>query len=126
MRFEKYYITDKNGNSNCLIRSLCRIYNKEYEEVFNELCSLAKELKYESFNDIEVFEAYMKKHNTFKIDYGKDKKIKELDLNNGNYIVFCYDKKDWYHIVNIENNVLYDKENDSLELYVISIYKLEK
>ena len=65
----------------------------------------------------------MKKHNTFKIDYGKDKKIKELDLNNGNYIVFCYDKKDWYHIVNIENNVLYDKENDSLELYVISIYK---
>ena len=126
MRFEEYYITDKDGNSNCLIRSLCRIYNKKYEEVFNELCSLAKELKYESFNDIEVFEAYMKKHNTFKIDYGKDKKIKELDLNNGNYIVFCYDKKDWYHIVNIENNVLYDKENDSLELYVISIYKLEK
>lgn len=123
MRFEEYYITDKDGNSNCLIRSLCRIYNKEYEEVFNELWSLAKELKYESFNDIEIFEAYMKKHNTFKIDYGKDKKIKELDLNNGNYIVFCYDKKDWYHIVNIENNVLYDKENDSLELYVISIYK---
>lgn len=123
MRFEEYYITDKEGNSNCLIRSLCRIYNKEYEEVFNELCSLAKELKCENFNDIEVFEAYMKKHNTFKIDYGKDKKIKELDLNNGNYIVFCYDKKDWYHIVNIENNVLYDKENDSLELYVISIYK---
>ena len=126
MRFEKYYITDKNGNSNCLIRSLCRIYNKEYEEVFGDLCSLAKELKYDSFNDIEVFKDYMKKHNTFKIDYGKDKKIKELDLNNGNYIVFCYDKKDWYHIVNIENNVLYDKENDTLELYVISIYKLEK
>lgn len=126
MRFEKYYITDKNGNSNCLIRSLCRIYNKEYEEVFGDLCSLAKELKCENFNDIEVFETYMKRHNTFKIDYGKDKKIKELDLNNGNYIVFCYDKKDWYHIVNIENNVLYDKENDSLELYVISIYKLEK
>ena len=92
MRFEKYYITDKNGNSNCLIRSLCRIYNKEYEEVFGDLCSLAKDLK----------------------------------LEDGNYIVFAFDKKDWYHIVNIENNVLYDRANDSLELYVISIYKLEK
>lgn len=123
MKFEKYYITDKNGNSNCLIRSLCRIYNKEYEEVFGDLCSLAKELKCENFNDIEVFETYMKKHNTFKIDYGKDIKIKDLKLEDGNYIVFAFDKKDWYHIVNIENNVLYDSEDDSLELYVISIYK---
>ena len=126
MRFEEYYITDKEGNSNCLIRSLCRIYNKEYEEVFNELCSLAKELKCENFNDIEVFETYMKKHNTFKIDYGKDIKIKDLNLENGNYIVFAFNKKDWYHIVNIENNVLYDRADDSLELYAISIYKLEK
>lgn len=123
MRFEEYYITDKEGNSNCLIRSLCRIYNKEYEEVFGDLCSLAKELKCENFNDIEVFETYMKKHNTFKIDYGKDIKIKDLKLEDGNYIVFAFDKKDWYHIVNIENNVLYDSEDDSLELYVISIYK---
>ena len=68
----------------------------------------------------------MKKHNTFKIDYGKDIKIKDLKLEDGNYIVFAFDKKDWYHIVNIENNVLYDRANDSLELYVISIYKLEK
>lgn len=123
MRFEKYYITDKNGNSNCLIRSLCRIYNKEYEEVFGDLCSLAKELKCENFNDIEVFETYMKKHNTFKIDYGKDIKIKDLKLEDGNYIVFAFDKKDWYHIINIENNILYDIADDSLELYVISIYK---
>lgn len=36
---------------------------------------------------------------------------------------YITDKKDWYHIVNIENNVLYDSEDDSLELYVISIYK---
>ena len=59
MTFKELYITDKKGKSNCLLRSLCKILNKEYDDVYNGLCKVAKELNYSSFNDIEVFEKYM-------------------------------------------------------------------
>ena len=48
---------------------------------------------------------------------------KELSLDNGSYIVFCYDKHEFYHMVTIIDNTLYDKEDSSLELYVIRLYK---
>ena len=76
-----------------------------------------------SFNDIEVFEEYMKRRNIIPIDYGKDIKIKDLDLDNGLYIVFCWDKKEIYHMVPIINNTLYDRNSDSMELYVITLYR---
>lgn len=123
MKFKEYYIESKNGKSNCVVRSFCKLYNKSYDEIFNELCNLAEKLHISSFNEIEVFEKYMDNHNIYKIEYGKENKIKDLKLDNGNYIVFCYDKKDYYHMVTIIDNVLYDKNSDSLDLYVISIYK---
>lgn len=123
MKFSEFYISNSEGKSNCVIRSLCKMYDKEYEEVYNELCDIAKELNCESFNDIEVFETYMKRRNTTKLDYGKDIKIKDLELDDGKYIIFCFDKKDYYHMVPIIDNVLFDKDNSSLELYIISIYK---
>ena len=125
MKFSKYYICDNEGKSNCVIRSLSKIYNKEYDDVYNELCNVSKKLKCNSFNDIEVFEYYMKKHNTNPIDYGKNIKIKDLKLNNGKYIVFSYDKKDFYHMVPIIDNVIYDKDDKCLELYTIKIYEVE-
>ena len=123
MVFSYYYISSKEGKSNCVIRSLCKIFNEKYDNVYNELCSVAKELNCESFNDIEVFETYMKRRNTNAIDYGKDLKLKDLILENGKYLVFCWDKNDFYHMVSIIDNVLYDKDETSLELYTITIYK---
>ena len=123
MKFEEYYITDANGKSNCVIRSFCKIYNMEYNDVANELLSISKELN-KDFNDIETFEELMNRHNTKKIDYGKDLLIKDLTLDNEKYIIFCYDKKDFYHMVPIINNTIYDYNSDSLNLYVISIYKV--
>ena len=76
-----------------------------------------------SFNDIEVFEEYMKRRNTLAINYGKDLKIKDLSLDNSTYIILCWDKKDFYHMITIINNTLYDRTDESLELYVITIYK---
>lgn len=38
MIFKDFYISDKNGKSNCVIRSLSKILNKEYEDVYNGLC----------------------------------------------------------------------------------------
>ena len=44
MTFKEFYISDNDGKSNCVIRSLCKILNKEYEEVYNGLCEISKEL----------------------------------------------------------------------------------
>ena len=122
MKFEEFYISDKNGKSNCVIRSLCKILNKEYDEVYSELCEISNKLNCSSFNDIEVFEMYMKNNNIFKINYEKDGLVKNLKLDNGLYIVFCYDKKDYYHMIPIINNVIYDKDDNCMNLYIISIY----
>ena len=123
MKFEEFYISNSEGKSNCVIRSLCKVYNTSYDDTYNELCDITKELNASSFNDIEVFEEYMKRRNTIAIQYGKDMMIKDLKLENGKYLVLCWDKKDFYHMVPIMDNTLYDKDNRSLDLYVIKIYK---
>ena len=122
MKYEKFYIESNNGYTNCVIRSFCKLYNKSYDDVYTELMELTKELKADNYNDIIVFETYMERHNTFKIESAKIK-VKDLELDNGEYIVFFYDKKDFYHMIPIINNTIYDKNKDSLELYVIDIYK---
>ena len=126
MEFKKFYLCNKEGKSNCVIRSLCKIFNEEYDKVYNDLCALAKKINCKSFNDIEVFEEYMKKRNTVAIKCGKNLKIKDLNLENGKYLVFCWDKKDFYHMVSLIDNILYDKDSKSLELYSIKVYKKEE
>ena len=123
MKFKEFYISDKNEKSNCVIRSLCKILNKEYDDVYNGLCDVVKELNCSSFNDIPVFEKYMEYNNIIKIDYCDEIKVKDLKIDNFSYIVFCYDKKEFYHMIPIINNVIYDKNSDCMDLYVISIYK---
>ena len=122
MKYSEYFISNKEGKSNCVIRSFCKLYNQEYDVVFNELVELAHELNHNSFNDVEVFEEYMRRHNTIEIE-SKETKIKDLELDSGNYIVFCYDKKDYYHMITIIDNTIYDKTDECLDLYVIKVYK---
>ena len=42
MTFKEFYIVDKDGKSNCVVRSLCKILNKEYDDVYNNLAKLQK------------------------------------------------------------------------------------
>ena len=123
MTFKEFYISGKNDKSNCVIRSLCKILNKEYDDVYNDLLKIAKKLNCASFNDVPVFEKYMEDNNIIKINYDDEIKVKDLKIDDGSYIIFCYDKKDFYHMISIINNVIYDKNNDCMNLYVITIYK---
>ena len=68
----------------------------------------------------------MKRHNTFKLDKYEGELIRNLRLDNNSYIIFCYDKKDFFHMVPVINNTLYDRTNESLELYPIKIYQKKK
>ena len=123
MIFKDFYISDKNGKSNRVIRSLCKILNKEYNDIYNDLCKIAEDLKCDSFNDIPVFEKYMEDNNIIKINRDEDIKVKDLKIDNGSYIVFCYDKKEFYHMISIIDNNIYDKNSDCMDLYVISVYR---
>ena len=123
MKYIEYNLTDENGKSNCVIRTFSKIFNKSYKEVLNDLIDTAKELGCESFNDIPVFEKYMEINGITKETVEGDIKVKDLVLDEGTYVVFCYDKKDFYHMIPIIDNTVYDKHDDSLELYVISLYK---
>ena len=122
MKYEYYYAEDNNKKSNCIIRTFCKLFNKEYDAVKQELINIAKELNYETYSEIEVFEKYLNDKNYIKIEH-KEEQIKNLKLENGKYAVFCYDKKDYYHMLAIINNTVYDKIEDNLNLYTITIYK---
>ena len=65
----------------------------------------------------------MSNNNTYYVEDIKDIKIKDLILDNSSYIVLCWDKNDYYHMVPIIDNILYDKDNNSLDLYVLKLYK---
>lgn len=123
MTFKEFYISDKNGKSNCVIRSLCKILNKEYDYIYSDLCKIARDLKNDSYNDVPVFEKYMEDNNIFKISCEENIKVKDLKIDNNSYIVFCYDKKDYYHMIPIISDTIYDRNSDCLNLYVISIYR---
>ena len=115
-----------NSEGNCIIRSFSKLYNTNPIDIYNELESIKNELNKDNTNDIEVFEEYMKRRNTNKIDKYKDIQVKDLVLDNNSYIVFCCDKKDWYHLIPIIDNTVYDKTSNCLDLYVISIYRREE
>ncbi len=123
MKFIEYNITNNDGKSNCVIRSFCKMFNESYNDVYDELCQIQKELNCENYNDVEVFETFMKNHNVDPINYGKDIKVKDLNLDSGSYIVFCWNKDNFYHMLPIIDNVVYDKDDKSMELYTISLYK---
>ena len=123
MKYKEFYISDVNGKSNCIIRTFSKLFNKDYEQVQNELIKISKKLGYDSYAEIEVFEDYLKQKNYSIINIDNDIKIKDLNLEPGSYAIFCYDKKDYYHMVPIINNVVYDKSNECMDLYVIKIYK---
>lgn len=123
IKFVEFNITSSDGKSNCVVRSFCKVFNEQYDDVYNELCKIQKELNCENYNDIEVFETFMNNHNVNVIKYGKDIKVKDLKLDNGAYIVFCWDKDQFYHMLPIIDNVVYDKEDRSMELYAIGVYK---
>lgn len=123
MEFKEYFISDKEGKSNCIIRTFCKLFNRKYDNVKKELLDIARQLNYDNYTEIEVFESYLNSNGYFNFDTDTEIRIKDLNLPMGKYVIFCYDKKDYYHMLSIINNVVYDKDDRSLELYVINIYK---
>lgn len=123
MKFKEFYVEDKNKKSNCVIRTFSKLFDKNYEIIKEELIDLTNKLNQNNFNDEIVFETYLLNNNYIILNDFNNKKIKDLNLGKGKYSIFCYDRKDYYHMIPIIDNIIYDKNDDCLELYVIKIYK---
>lgn len=118
--FKKY---DPKGASNCIIRVFSKLTEKEPVEIENELIDLSKKLNHNEYSDIEVFEKYLKNIGFNKVTTEKNTLIKDLQLDKDDYCIFCWDKNEWYHLIAIKNNTVFDRKDDSLNLYPITIYK---
>ncbi len=126
MKFEKYYICNSNGNSNCVIRSFCKLFNKEYNEMKEELINLTKKKNANNYNDMEVFETYLSSKDYTIEEINNDIKVEDLKLSKGKYAILCWNKNDYYHMIPIIDNTIYDRTNECLELYVLKVYKQQK
>ncbi len=123
MEYEYYNPFDE--KSGCIVRAISSALNRNYNDIKSDLIGLSIKLKKDDYHDIEVFETYLF-NNCFEIinDY-TDILIKDLKLDSGNYVIFCY-KDAFYHMVSVINNTLYDKNDEALNLKVLKIYKYLK
>jgi len=122
MKFIEYNPINEKGT--CLLRTFTKLFNKDYKIIKEELTTLANSLNYEFYNEIEVFEKYLSDNNYVKID-GNNILVSNLTLESGKYAIFAF-KGDFYHMFPIIDNTIYDKDNNCLDLYVISIYKYKE
>jgi len=120
MKFKKYNPVEEKGN--CIIRSFSKLFNKDYYKVKEELLELQKQLNYTDYREIEVFETYLKNNNATTIDI-KNKIVKDLELKEGKYAIFCF-KDDFYHMTALIDNIIYDKNDNCFDLNLIKIYKI--
>lgn len=123
MKYEYYNPSLERGG--CIPRAISKALNINYSDVKNDLIKLSIKLKKDDYHDIEVFDAYLNKNGFKKISVKKDELVKNLNLDNGTYIVFCY-QDDFYNMTCIMDNTLYDNKKDSFNLKTITLYKLKK
>ena len=120
MKYEYYNPVEEKAS--CVGRSISKILDKDYEETKKELIELSKSLGYEDYREIEVFETYLKNHNIIELNQEFNCTIEDLIIEPGNYIIFG-NKEEWYHMVCLINNTIYDKNENYKEINIIKIYK---
>lgn len=121
MEFEYYNPSDEKRS--CVVRTMTKLTGKEYSIVKKELTELAEQSGLETYNDENVFEKYMAEHGISKLKEYKNTTVGELELNDGIYCVYATNRNDFYHLLPVVDNVIYDRRNDSDGLYVIAVYR---
>jgi len=118
MKYEYFNPVDERGS--CITRTMAKLLDKDFYVAKEELITLSKELGYDDYREIEVFEEYLENHN-YKKTTNKGL-VKDLELNEGKYAVFC-NKDDFYHMFPVIDGVIYDKSLKYLDMNVLCLYK---
>ena len=121
--FEQYYVANDEGSSGCIIRTFCKLYDQNYKEVYRGLTKIVKEKKALSYTEEEVYEEYMKQRDTLPIKLHGEVQVKDLDLPEGSYAIYCSDKVNWNHLIPLVDGIVYDKNDDCMNLYVLKVFK---
>lgn len=116
MKVEYFDINSKNNN--CILRSLSKALDIKPDTIEKELLQIS-----DNYADEKVWDEYLKDKGFIIDEYYKGKLLSEVSLNNLN-IVFAYNNE-WYHMLTVINNVIYDKHSyeDLKCLKIIKIYK---
>ena len=117
MKVEYYNpVDEKNG---CIVRSISKALNRDYIDIKNELINMSN-----NYYDEDIFEKYLKEHNFYIDNSYNNKKLSDIFLDGIN-IVLAYNN-DWYHMVCIIDNVIFDKNdyNKLKDLKIIKVYRL--
>ncbi len=122
LSFEKYDPSE--DKQSCVIRAMSKLTGKDYPTVKKEMTALAERSGFETYNDQSVFEEYMSRNGIYKDrDYNNNTQLRDLDLSGGSYCVLMTNRMSFFHLLPVVDNVIYDRRNDSLTLYVLSTYK---
>lgn len=122
LSFEQYNPSE--DKQSCVVRTMTKLVGREYSTVKQELKELAERSDYETYNVQSVFEEYMSRNGIYKErDYNDNTQLRDLDLPVGTYCVFVTNRISYFHLVPVIDNVIYDRRNDSLGLYVVATYK---
>lgn len=120
------YYNPSGESRSCVVRTMTRLTGKPYETVKAELTALAAEMEYPEYNEPDVFEAYMAQHGIVKCIDDCGLRVKELKLERGSYCVFCTDHEGFFHLMPVQDGVIYDRRDDSQELFVLAVYRQMK
>lgn len=120
------YYNPSGESRSCVVRTMTRLTGKPYETVKAELTALAAEMEYPEYNEPDVFEAYMAQHGIIKCIDDCGLRVKELKLERGSYCVFCTDHEGFFHLMPVQDGVIYDRRDDSQELFVLAVYRQMK
>lgn len=107
----------------CVVRTMTKLSGKPYETVKSELTAIAAEMEYPEYNEPEVFEAYMEQLGMRKCIDDCGLRVRELKLARGTYCVFCTNHEGFFHLMPVIDGVIYDRRNDSQDLYVLAVYR---
>lgn len=117
------YYNPSEEKKGCVFRAISKALNKSYDEVKNELKELSNNMGIYDLLDDRIFNNYLLKYGYKELNEFNDKNLLENDYNGVNIVYSNYN--DWYHMVCIIDNVIYDKfDLDRLKnLKVIKAYK---
>ena len=117
------YYNPSDESRSCVVRTMTRLTGKPYETVKAELTALAAKMEYPEYNEPAVFEAYMAQHGIVKCMDDCGLRVKELNPERGTYCVFCTDHEGFFHLMPVQDGVIYDRRDDSQDLYVLAVYR---
>ena len=120
------YYNPSDESRSCVVRTMTKLTGREYQTVKNELTALAQEMGYPEYNEPAVFERCLKSHGFAKCAEGGGLQVGALRPDRGIYCVFCTNQAGFYHLMPVIDGVIYDRRNDSQELYVLAVYRKEK